>query len=120
MKIRIFYLTMGLSVMIASSAFAHPPSDIKITFDPVTQIFRAVIYHNTSNPKTHYIKKVGMGLNGKAILSQEISREDNATTQTVSYRIPDANPDDMISVEAYCSISGSLTKKIQVAGNDNP
>ena len=74
---------------VTSTAYAHPPSDIKITFDPMTNILTAVIAHNTSNPSNHYIKKVDIGLNGKEIIEHTISRQDNNAEQTVSYRIPD-------------------------------
>ena len=100
--------------MVASIAYAHPPSDIKITFDPRTKVLQAIIVHNTSNPVYHYINKVDVGLNGKEIIEQNISREDNNETQTVSYLIPDVKDNDILSVEAYCSISGKLKKEIAV------
>jgi hypothetical protein len=97
-----------------SSAYAHPPRDIVITYDPSTRILKAVIYHDVSNILKHYIKKVDIGINGKEIISQQISRQDDPATQTVSYLIPDVNPGDILSVEAYCSISGKLEKQIKV------
>ena len=51
-----------------SFAYAHPPYDIKITFNPETKVATAVIMHNVSNPLNHYIKKVDVGLNGKEII----------------------------------------------------
>ena len=94
--------------------YAHPPSDIKITFDAKTKILQAVIMHNTSNPVNHYISKVGVWLNGKEIIGHTISREDNNESQTVAYLIPDANDADVISVDGTCSISGNLKKEITV------
>ena len=114
MKKKIVFLTMILGLFLSSVAYAHPPSDIKITFDLATKMLTAVIYHNVSNPLKHYIKKVDVGLNGKEILTQMISREDNNLTQTVTYLIPDAKPGDTISVEGYCSISGNLTRETKV------
>lgn len=99
---------------VASTAHAHPPSDIKITFDPKTKMLQAVIMHNTSNPINHYIKKVDVGLNGKEIIGHAISREDNNESQTVSYLIPDVKDGDVVSVEGYCSISGKLEKEITI------
>lgn len=98
----------------AENAYAHPPSDINITFKPANKMLRAVITHEVSNPQNHFIKKVDVGVNGKEIISHEISRQDNNSTQTVSYLIPDAKKGDALSVEAYCSISGSLEKVIKV------
>jgi hypothetical protein len=99
---------------VTTIAYAHPPSDIKITFDTQTKMLEAVIVHNTSNPVNHYIKKVDIGLNGKEIIEHMISREDNNQTQTVRYLIPDAKDGDVVLVEGYCSISGKLKKEITV------
>jgi hypothetical protein len=99
---------------VVSTAYAHPPSDIKISFEPSTKVVKAVIIHNVSNVLNHYISKVDVGLNGKEIIEQSISRQDNNDSQTVSYFIPDLKAGDEISVEGYCSISGTLKKKIVV------
>ncbi len=101
-------------ITLASSVWAHPPSDIIITYDSNTKMLHAVIMHSVSNVENHYIKKVDVGLNGKEIISQEISRQDNSENQTVDYLIPDAKSGDKLSVEAYCSISGDLQKEIEV------
>ena len=112
-KVTVFLFFLVFLVTVPR-AYAHPPSDIKITFDPATRILQAVIIHNTSNLVNHYINKVDVGLNGKEIVEHEISRQDNNESQTVSYLIPDAKGGDVLSVEGYCSISGKLTKEIRV------
>lgn len=98
----------------SSTAYAHPPSDIKVTYDSITKILKAVIMHNVSDVKKHFINKVDVGLNGKEIIEHTISRQDNNTSQTVSYLIPDAKEGDILTVEAYCNISGKLKKQIKV------
>lgn len=110
-KITIF-LIIFVFFAVVSVAYAHPPSDIRITFDPKTKMLQAIIIHNTNDPNSHYIKKVDVGLNGKEIIGHMISREDNYETQTVLYLIPDVKDGDVISVEGYCSISGKLKKEI--------
>jgi hypothetical protein len=112
-KRSLVFILLGLCAA-ASTAYAHPPSDIKITFDLKTKMLQAVILHNTSNPVNHYINKVDVGLNGKEIITHNISREDNNVSQTVRYLVPDAKDGDTISVEGYCSISGKLKKQITV------
>lgn len=103
-----------LMLAVCSLAYAHPPSDIVISYDNVTHILKAVIYHNVSNTANHYIKKVDIGKNNKEIIEHSISQQDNNLTQTVSYLIPDVKAGDSLSVEAYCSISGKLKKDIIV------
>ncbi|MDP2921026.1 MAG: hypothetical protein Q8O12_01470 [Candidatus Omnitrophota bacterium] len=110
-KITVFLI---LSFFMCSLAYAHPPSDIKLTFDSKTKILKAVIMHNVSDVKKHFINKVDVGLNGKEIIEHSISRQDNNISQTVSYLIPDAKPGDKLSVEGYCNISGKLQKEIKV------
>jgi hypothetical protein len=100
--------------VLSAAAYAHPPSDIKITFDPKTKILNAVIFHDVSNPSAHYVKKVDVALNDKEIIQQNISRQDNFDTQTVNYLIPDAKAGDVLSVEGYCSISGKLEKQLKI------
>lgn len=110
-------LVLFVFLFVASEAYAHPPYDIRISFDPKTKILHALIMHNVSNPLNHYIKKVDIGLNGKEIIEHSISRQDNNESQAVSYLIPDAKEGDVLSVEGYCSISGKLKKTITVTGS---
>lgn len=112
MKKIIMFLILGLFV--SQAAYAHPPQDIKITYDSKAKILTALIMHNVSDVKKHYIIKVDVGLNGKEIINQAISQQDNNINQRVIYFIPDAKAGDKISVEAYCSISGKLEKGITV------
>ncbi|MFH0856052.1 MAG: hypothetical protein V1869_06085 [Candidatus Omnitrophota bacterium] len=109
---RLFLSLAVLFFAFSSIAYAHPPHDIKITFDPATKVLTAVIMHDVANPANHYINKVDAGLNGKEIIEQRISRQDNYASQTVSWLIPDVKDGDTLSVEAYCSISGKLKKEI--------
>ncbi len=93
---------------------AHPPAKIVVEYDSATRMLTATISHPVADPKTHFIRKVDIAINGEEILEHRISRQDNDTTQSVSYLIPDAKKGDTISVEAYCNIGGKLTKEIKV------
>lgn len=112
MKRMVTFLIFLVFLAAVSTAYGHPPSDIKITFDSNTKILQAIIIHNVSNPLNHYIKKADVGLNGKEIIEHVISRQDNNENQTVIYLIPDVKDGDVISVEGHCSISGKLKKQI--------
>lgn len=111
---KILLLLIGLFTA-TTIVYAHPPRDIKITFDNKTKILHAVIFHNVSNPLNHYIREVDVALNGTDIIKKYYSRQDNNSTQTVDYVITDAiNDGDRLSVEGHCSISGELKKEITV------
>lgn len=97
-----------------SSVYAHPASKIALTYDSATKTVKATITHPVNNAKSHFIDKVDVALNDREIIEHRISRQDNNVGQTVKYLIPDAKSGDTIAVEAYCNLSGKLTKKITV------
>lgn len=113
-RIKPLLIVPALVFAFSSPAYAHPPSDIKIAFDPATKMLTAVIIHNVADPLSHYIKKVDVGLNGKEIIEQAVSRQDNPGSQTVICLVPDVKDGDVLSVEGHCSISGKLQKEIKV------
>lgn len=103
----------GLLIM-STPAFAHPPSSIKIQFDPETKTLTAVVKHRVSNPKSHYIKKIDIGLNGKEIKGLPFKEQETSIGQTFSFVIPEAKTGDTLSVEAYCNLSGKTEQKIKL------
>jgi len=110
---RIALLLCGLLVA-SAVAFAHPPSDIKIQFDIKTQTLNAVIAHRVSNPLTHYIFKVDIGLNGKEIQSLSFTKQATNREQLASADLSGVKVGDTLSVEGYCNLSGKLKKEIKV------
>ena len=114
MKRKVLFILLLICLTSISIVYAHPPQDIQITYEPSTKILTAVIIHDTSNPLSHYIKKVDVGLNDQEIIQQVISKQDNNNSQRVSYFIPDAKTGNRLSVEGYCSISGKLKKEIVI------
>ena len=108
------WLILFAVFIFSSMAYAHPPRDIVITYNPDTKILRAVIMHDVANPLNHYVKKVVVGLNGKDIIEHTLSRQDHVDSQTVDYLISDVKNGDVLSVEGYCSITGQLKEEITV------
>ena len=114
MKKKILFLLLFICLVSTGIVYAHPPKDIEVSYEPVTKILTAIVIHDTSNPLGHYIKKVDVGLNDQEIIQQMISKQDNFSSQKVSYYIPDVKSGDRLSVEGYCSISGKLEKQITI------
>lgn len=110
------FLSIIFMVMVLAnlSAYAHPPSDIIISYDTQTKVLHAVIMHNTMNTVKHYIKQVEVALNDKVIITQMFSLQGNNVSQDVTYLVPDAKAGDKLSVDADCNLSGDLKKAITV------
>jgi len=111
---KITVLLMLLLAVAVTCAYAHSPSDMKITFDPGTKVLKMVIMHDVPDTVKHYIKRVNVELNSKEIINDVLSRQENNTSQTVSYTIPNAKPGDIITVYVRCSIIGRLKRKIKI------
>ncbi len=111
---KIIVLLVLLLAVAVTSAYAHTPSDMKISFDPGTKVLKLVIMHDTPDPVLHYIKRVNVELNGKEVINEEFSRQENNKSQTVSYTIPNAKPGDIITVYVRCSIFGRLKRTIKI------
>ena len=98
----------------ASVVNAHPASQIEASFDPAKRVLAASITHQVGDPVKHYIDKVDITLNGRAIIGQSISRQDNNVGQAVSYLIPDVKDGDVLAVDTNCNKGGKLKKEIVV------
>ena len=111
---KIAVLLMLLLAVAVRCAYAHSPSDMKITFNPATKVLTVVIMHDVSRTVNHYTKRVDIHLNRKEIINDVFSRQDNDFSQTVTYTIKDAKPGDTITVTALCNIIGRIKRKITV------
>lgn len=107
-------LTLCGVLVMSTVALAHPPSDIKIQFDPATKTLTAIITHRVSNTNSHYISKVDIGLNGKEIQMLPFTKQETKKSQTVKIVLPQVKKGDTLSVEGYCNLSGKLEKEIKV------
>jgi len=97
-----------------ADSYAHPPSNIKVEHNSESRMVTVIVTHPVSNAESHFINKVDVSLNGEKIIEHKISRQDNEKYQFAGYMIPDAKRGDMISVEAYCNVSGKLKEEIKV------
>lgn len=114
MKFLKIFLTLGIILCLTLTAYAHPPSTIKIQFDLATQILKADIEHRVSDPATHYINKVDIGLNGEEIQTLSFPAQATPKRQILEIQLAGVKSGDTISVEGYCNLSGKLTEKITV------
>ena len=110
----ILLLLLSVFIVTCNSAYAHPPSDIKVEHNSNARMLTVIITHPVSNSEKHFINKIDIWLNGEEVIEHKISKQDNNKYQFAGYMIPDAKPGDTITVEAYCNISGKLKKDIKV------
>ena len=85
---------------------AHPPSQINIQYDPVTQLMSLDIIHPTQDAENHHIKLVEITLNGKWIIKQEFSVQTESLKHQTAALLVLAKPGDKIDITAVCNVFG--------------
>lgn len=115
MKTTLSALILASLLLTGTQAFAHPPAAITIRFDSKTQTLTAVIIHPVSNPKSHFINKVDIGVNGQEVKSLSLEFQENRREQNIVAVLTEVKPGDSVSVEGYCNLSGKLEKEIKVS-----
>jgi uncharacterized protein (UPF0333 family) len=108
-------IVLAALVMVAfypAMASAHGPKEVKLGYDAAAKALQVTITH-TNFKADHYISKVEVTKNGKALMSQEYTSQP-AETFSYSYKV-DAVVGDVLEVKASCSKFGSKTEKLKVS-----
>ncbi|MGC9308360.1 MAG: PQQ-dependent sugar dehydrogenase [Thermoplasmatota archaeon] len=95
---------------------AHPPSEMELSYDLENQTLTVTITHVTIEPRSHRIYLVEVEKNGELILEREYD-EQPENTFTDIYNVA-AQVGDVLTVTAYCSLYGSITKSLSVSGGE--
>ena len=101
--------------LIAAPLHAHPPKSVDLDYDAETGILSIEIAHSVNAPLKHFINKVVVELNGKKHVEQYFAKQIDGEKQHAIYKIIDAGEGDLITVIAYCSISGRKKGELEVA-----
>lgn len=106
-------LAVALLLLISSLqfAFAHPPKNIEIK--RAGNKIEVEVLHPVKNPAEHFIDKITVSLNGKGIIEQVFSAQQDAL-QYSSYFVPFTKKGDKLSVNAHCNKFGDMTREITV------
>ena len=108
-----------ITVIISTQAYANPPDDMVLEYNVSASELDVTITHPTFDPNTHYIYKVDIDINGELYLSELYTSQPTSDPFTYTYTVV-ANAGDEISVTAFCSLFGDLTKSLIVPNENAP
>ncbi|MDP8298742.1 MAG: hypothetical protein P9L88_02390 [Candidatus Tantalella remota] len=111
---KILSIMLIASLVFTFSAYAHAPSDIDLSYNPVTEVLKVKISHPVLDIDKHYIAEVNVSVDGNKVINHKIAIQDNTDSQTLSYTLPGVSRGDRIEVEASCSIGGVRTKLLEI------
>ena len=99
------------------SLYAHPPAQVKVMAQEKTVTVEVIhkVDPTVSDPKTHYINRITLAVNGVSMVDQRFQKQEG-DLQTGVYAIPSLKQGDVIVAEAFCSNYGSLRGETTVGG----
>lgn len=104
-----------IALAVATGAFAHPPSEITLTYDKAEHLLTVTVVHESRHVTKHYIRKATVTLNGTQIIVQQFSKQFTASEQPAVYFIGEAAPGDVLAVTVVCNLLGQKTGKVTVS-----
>jgi hypothetical protein len=102
------------AVLAASGGFCHPPSEIKMVFDPATKMLSVTVMHDSKKPEEHFMESIQVRINGKEAVKQSFVRQTDGLKRAASYLLEDAKAGDQVSVTGTCNIFGKKTETIKL------
>jgi hypothetical protein len=99
------------SLMISMQAAAHNPRYMKLDYEPDT--LDVLILHFSFAPKIHYVYKLDIEKNGDLYSSEQYTSQPKLLFFRYTYNMT-ATSGDEITVTAYCSLFGKLTRSITI------
>jgi hypothetical protein len=99
--------------LIPHGAPAHPPSDMRLSYDQESRVLSVSIAHLVADPTTHYIKRVLITSGGSIISDNAYTSQPSPESFTYTYPLSPAVKGE-VQVTAECSLIGSLSRSLQV------
>lgn len=97
---------------------AHPPSEIRITYDLSKSEINVEILHKVKSRLNHFIDEMELYVNGKKVVRQDATTQVNDEKQLVVYLIPGLKEGDKVSFWAACNKGGNKKKEITITKDE--
>ncbi len=105
---------LGVALLFVVSLYAHPASEIIVSYDKDSMILAVEFTHSVSDPAKHYIDKVDVVLGKKDLVIQELMSQDTAEGGKVLYKIRDLKPGDTVKVKVNCNRFGGKSTEYTI------
>lgn len=101
-------------VLFGGTALAHPPASQEIKYNRETGVLEVATVHGVQDPKSHYIVKYIVSVDGKEVKDASLTEQTNAEKEVISIQLPGVNKGSVIAVKAECNKFGQLETSITV------
>ncbi|MBN2790007.1 MAG: hypothetical protein JXR69_07445 [Candidatus Delongbacteria bacterium] len=107
-KIFILMIITGFLMVIS----AHSASKVEAKYNFENKLLTVNFTHSVKDNTKHFIEEVKIDLNGKEIISQMLSSQDDNVKGELLFKINDTKLGDVINISAKCNKGG--TRKFEL------
>jgi hypothetical protein len=101
-------------IFISIDAQSHSASLIELQYDFGTKTLDVTVFHSVSDVNTHYIEEIKIYVNDVLNQTETYTSQTSTSKHEDSFIVNTAH-NDVIKVQATCSVSGTLTEEIIVS-----
>ncbi len=101
-------------MLFSALLFAHPASEITVSYDADTMVLTVEYKHSVSDPVKHYIDEVSVTLDKKELVVQKLMSQDTEEGGKVFYRVRDLKTGDTVKVKVNCNRFGGKTTEFTI------
>lgn len=103
-RIAVSLFIAAVIALVPAVSYAHAPSNVDVSVTDSGRV-QVVVTHAVGNPKTHYIYKIEVSVNGEKVEEKEY-KEQVGNQQVDSFGIDGLKAGDKVEARAYCIKGG--------------
>lgn len=107
-------LTFILTVAVAGQAAAHPPTNMKLSWDGAGHILSVTADHRVRDKAKHYVMSMSVSGPSGQLVSERYDSQGTNEGFSDTVELSGVKPGDKLSVELVCNIMGTATKEITI------
>ena len=107
-------LAFILTVAVAGQAAAHPPTNVKLSWDGAGQTLSVKADHRVNDKTKHYVMSMSVSGPSGQLVSERYESQGTNEGFSDSVRLDGVKPGDKLTVELVCNIMGTATKEITI------
>ena len=85
---------------------------VELKWNEAVSVLDVSILHPVKNTANHYISKIVVSVDGKAIEEKTLKSQSDSRTEHVQIEIKDMKKGSKIEVEATCNVFGKLKESV--------
>ena len=107
-------LAFILPVAVAGQAAAHPPTNMRLSWDGAGHTLSVAADHRVKNGAKHYVMSMSVSGPSGQLVSERYDSQENNEEFADKVELSGVKPGDKLTVELVCNIMGTATKEITI------